>query len=93
MRVDRDGHLCVLVSGHVRVHVVKIQPVRLRVDLECAPTIPSGRDDLLHVDIGGLALADQPPSRVRDDGDVGIFHRPQQAVGLRLPRQERAALR
>ena len=59
----------------------------LGVDFQIAPKRTRRGDHALHVDVVRLALADQAPRGMRDDGDVRIVHGTDHALGLRLARQ------
>ena len=76
-----------LVFAAWRVDVVQIQPIRFGIDLEMASAVMRGGDDAIHIDFIGLALADQSPGRMRENGDVTIFHGAYDAICLFLTRQ------
>ena len=67
--------------------VVQIEPIRLRIDLQAACQIVRGRNNAIHVDVIGLAFADQSAGRMTENGDVAVFQRAHHAIGLRLARK------
>ena len=71
----------------MRVDVVQIQPIRFGIDFEMASGVVHGGDHAIHIDFIRLALADQSPGRMRENGDVTIFHGPHDAICLFPTRQ------
>src|SRR5882757_10259936 len=71
----------------VRMDVVQIEPVWLGVDLEMAAKLAGGSGDALHVDVKGLALTNQPPRRMTENGDVTVLNGADDAIRLGLARQ------
>ena len=65
----------------------QIEPVWLGVDLEMAAKLAGGSGDALHVDVKGLALTNQPPRRMTENGDVTVQHGADDAIRLALARQ------
>ena len=64
--------------------IVEIEPAGIGVDFEMTPGIVRGGNDPVEIDVIRLALADQAPVRMRQNGNVRILNGPDDAVGLLL---------
>src|ERR1035437_4178898 len=73
MRVGRNRDLDALALRRVGMDVIQIQPIRLRVDLQVASQVVRGRYDAIHIDVIGLARADQPAGRMAENGDMAVL--------------------
>lgn len=64
--------------------IVEIKPGRVRVDLEEATPLLGSLDHLVEVNRVARPFAEQPPGRVREDVEMAIVHRIQDASSLLL---------
>ena len=87
MRVRRDREFYPGEFRGMGVKIAEVQPVGLRIDLEIAAGLVRDRDHGIHIDVVSLALADQAPGRMRQNGYVTVLQGADDAVGLRLARQ------
>ena len=77
---DADQHP--LLPGHLAVEVGEVKALGVGVELQVAAPVAGLADDAGHVDVVGLALGDQPPGGVGEDGEVGVVHGLEDAPGL-----------
>ena len=84
MRVRVDDEASAGLLGHLGVHVVEIEPLRLGVDLEQNTRVGGGAGDPGHVDRIGIAAPQQPSRRVGEDAHVRMAQGPEDPFGHRL---------
>src|SRR5579871_6527947 len=72
MRIRRDRQLDAGRFGGVCIDVVQVQPARIGIQLEMTAVLAGSSNDGLRVDLVGLALADQPASRMTDYRNMKI---------------------
>src|SRR5262249_60326685 len=79
--VGFDPELQARLLRRARVHVAKVEPVGLTVDLEEAARCERTLDDPLDVDLARAARADPPAGEMPDAVDVGVLHGLEHALG------------
>ena len=92
VRIGRDAHEYTGLLGHAAMEIGKIEPVGMGVQFDEAAAVLRGGDDPCHIDIVGLALADEAPGRMGKDGEMRPVHRAQDALSLLLTRQVELAV-
>lgn len=81
--VDADQHA--FLPGGEAVAVEQVEALGMGVEFEKAAAVFCMADDAQHVDVVGLAFVDEPAAGMRQDREVGMVHRAQDALGLFRP--------
>src|SRR5208282_4258727 len=73
--------------AHPQIHILQIQPVRIRIALHRHAMFRASRQHLFHVVVQRLPSQQHPPRRMPDDLRVRILNRRQHPFRHRLPPQ------